>query len=94
VFDNVDVISNTLIHTVLMCICVMVVGTTVDTSCIIITLISAVTVSTPHMHTHTHTCTHTVLQPSWILSGTSWLSRHQKGTTRKVKPVWIYWNKR
>jgi len=30
----------------------------------------------------------------WILSGTTRLSRHQKGNTRKVKPVWIYWNKR
>jgi len=22
------------------------------------------------------------------------VSRHQKGTTRKVKPIWIYWSKR
>jgi len=32
--------------------------------------------------THTHTYTHTtVLRPSWILSGTTWVSRHQKGKT-------------
>jgi len=42
-------------------------------------------------HTNTHT---TILQPSWILSGTTQLSRHQKSNTRKVKPVWIYWSKR
>jgi len=41
------------------------------------------------MNTHT-----TVLWPSWILSGTTRVSRHQKGKTRKVKPVWIYWSKR
>jgi len=40
---------------------------------------------------HTHT---TVLRPSWILSGTTRVSRHQKGKTRKVKPIWIYWSKR
>ena len=46
------------------------------------------------MATHrTHTCT-TVLQPSWILSGTTRVSWHQKGKTRKVKPIWIYWSKR
>jgi len=39
--------------------------------------------------THTHT---TVLQPSWILSGTTRVSRHQKGKTRKVKPIWIEWS--
>ena len=32
-------------------------------------------------NTHTHT---TVLWPSWILSGTTRVSRHQKGKTRKV----------
>jgi len=38
-----------------------------------------------------------LLQPfygPWILSGTTRLSRYQKGKTRKVKPIWIYWNKR
>jgi len=46
--------------------------------------------------THRHIqYTHiTVLQPSWILSGTTRVSRHQKGKTRKVKPIWIYWSKR
>ena len=44
-------------------------------------------------HTHTHTQT-TVLRPSWILSGTTRVSRHQKGKTRKVKPIWIYWSNR
>jgi len=33
------------------------------------------------MYRHTHTDTHTVLQPSWILSGTTRVSRHQKGKT-------------
>jgi len=28
------------------------------------------------------------------LSGTSQVSRFQKGESRKVKPVWIYWSKR
>jgi len=41
--------------------------------------------------THTHT---NVLWPSWILSGTTQVSWHQKGKTRKVKPIWIYWSKR
>jgi len=39
---------------------------------------------------HTHT---TVLRPSWILSGTTLLSRHQTAKTRKVKPISIYWSK-
>jgi len=48
-----------------------------------------------HIHTHTHTHTQTtVLRPSWILSGTTQVSWHQKGKTRKVKPIWIYWSKR
>jgi len=42
-------------------------------------------------HTHTHT---TVLWSSWILSATTQVSRHQKGKTRKVKPIWIYCRKR
>jgi len=42
-------------------------------------------------HVHTHT---TILQPSWILSDTTEMSWHQKGKTRKVKPVWIFWSKR
>jgi len=43
----------------------------------------------PHKHTDI-----TVLRPSWILSGTTWVSWHQKCKTRKVKPVWIYRSKR
>ena len=43
-------------------------------------------------------CTHytqiTVLWPSWILSGTTWVSWQQKGKYRKVKLIWIYWSKR
>jgi len=42
-------------------------------------------------HTHTHT---TILRPSWILSGTTRVSQHQKGKTRKAEPIWIYWSKR
>jgi len=42
-------------------------------------------------HTHKHI---TVLWPSWILSRTTQLSRHQKGKTMKVKPIWLYWIKR
>jgi len=30
----------------------------------------------------------------WTSSGTTWVSRYQKGKTRKVKPIWIYWSKR
>jgi len=55
-----------------------------------------------HTHTHMHMCTRkhahtdtqTILQPSWILSGTTQVSRHKKGKTRKVKPIWIYGSKR
>jgi len=36
----------------------------------------------------------TILRPSWILSRTTPVSRHQKGKTRKVKQIWIYWSKR
>jgi len=35
-----------------------------------------------------------VLQLFWILSGTTRVSWYQKGKTRKVKPIWIYWSKR
>jgi len=28
------------------------------------------------------------------LSGTTQVSRYQKGKTRRVKPIWIYWSKR
>jgi len=46
-----------------------------------------------HAHAHMHACT-SILQPSWILSETNWVRQHQKGKTRKVKPIWIYWSKR
>jgi len=29
-----------------------------------------------------------------LLSGTTRVSRYQKGKTSKVKPIWIYWSKR
>jgi len=56
-----------------------------------------------HNYTHTHTCMHAcrhthrhtiVLRLFWILSGTTRVSRYQKGKTRKLKPVWIYCSKR
>jgi len=39
-------------------------------------------VNKQHARTHIHT---TVLWPSWIFSGTTQMSRHQKGKTRKGK---------
>jgi len=30
----------------------------------------------------------------WTLSRTARMSGDQKGKTRKVKPIWIYWSKR
>jgi len=30
----------------------------------------------------------------WTVSGTTRVSRYQKGKTRKVKPIGIYWSKR
>jgi len=50
----------------------------------------AVKTAMPTEHTHTHT---TILRP-WILSGTTQVSRKQKGKNRKAKPIWIYWSKR
>jgi len=38
-----------------------------------------------------------LLQPFlclWILFGTTWMSRYQKGKTEKPKPMWISWSKR
>jgi len=40
---------------------------------------------------HTHT---TILLLLCYLSGTTRVSRYQKGKTRKVKPIWIYWSKK
>jgi len=37
---------------------------------------------------HTHNCF------TALLFQTTWVSRHQKGKIRKVKPIWIYWSKR
>jgi len=48
-------------------------------------------------HAHTHARTHArtqLLRPSWILSGTTRVSQHQKGKTRKAKSICIYWRKR
>jgi len=44
--------------------------------------------------TTTTTTTTIVLQLFWILSRTTRVSWYQKGKTRKVKPIWIYWSKR
>jgi len=41
-----------------------------------------------------HNPTHNRFTALWILSGTTRVSQHQKGKTRKVKPIWIYWSKR
>jgi len=30
----------------------------------------------------------------WTVFGTTRMSQHYKGKTRKVKPIWIYWSKR
>jgi len=42
-------------------------------------------------HTHTHT---TVLLLVWNMSGSTRVSRYQKGNPRSLKPIWIYWSKR
>ena len=57
-------------------------------------LVTFLSLHSIHIQTHTHTHTHTILWPSCILPGTTPVSRHQKGKTRKVKPIWIYWSKR
>jgi len=31
---------------------------------------------------------------NWTVSGTTRVSRYQKGKTILVKPIWIYWSKR
>jgi len=61
-------------------------NTLVNMLCVIISYQSRL--SDSHTDTHNHFTT------SWILSGTTQVSRHQKGKTRKVKPLWIYWSKR
>ena len=54
-------------------------------------LLTMMTQLTGWNDTHTHT---TVLLLFWNLSGTTRVSRYQKGKTRKVQPIWIYWSKR
>jgi len=47
------------------------------------------------MHAGTHACTHTYTQPFYALLDfvqDSQVSMHQKGKTRKVKPICIYWS--
>jgi len=40
---------------------------------------------------HIHT---TILLLFWNMSGTTRVSRYQKGKTKKVETIWIYWSKR
>jgi len=42
-------------------------------------------------YAHTHTI---VLLLFWNLSGTTRVSKHQKGKKQEGKPIWIYWSKR
>jgi len=46
-----------------------------------------------HRHTHTHNCFTDLFNSVRDHPGIQ-VSRHQKGKTRKVKPIWIYWSKR
>ena len=39
-------------------------------------------------------CNNNRFMAPWTVSGTTWISRYQKGKTRNVKPIWIYWSKR
>jgi len=48
-------------------------------------------ISDESTHKYTHT---TVILLFWNLSGTTWVSRYQKGKPGRVKPMWIYWSKR
>jgi len=36
----------------------------------------------------------TVLMLFWNMSGTTHVSRYQKGKPGRLKPIWIYWSKR
>jgi len=60
---------------------------TSDTCILQLANIHFVFTSAPNTHT-------TILWPSWILSRTTRVSWHQKGKTRKVKPILIYWSTR
>jgi len=58
-------------------------------------LMLAILIESVSTHIHTHKHTHmTILYPSWTLSRTIQVSQQQKGKSRKVKPIWIYWSKR
>ena len=46
-----------------------------------------------HVRTHAYT-TIPFYSPVRFFSGTTCVSWHQKGKTKKVKPIWIYWSKR
>jgi len=61
-------------HTEMVCLPKMVIHPAGNEVTLLITTIHART----HAHTHTHT---TILLPSWILFGTTRMSRHQKGKT-------------
>jgi len=41
-----------------------------------------------HMQRDSATC------HKYKMSGTTWVSQNQKGKTRKVIPIWIYWSKK
>jgi len=45
---------------------------------LVIIIVKVIYVLSAQLHAHTHT---TILQPSWILSGTTRVSQHQKGKT-------------
>jgi len=49
---------------------------------------------TAHTHAHTHTHTHSHNHFTALLDFVWEYSAGQKGKTRKVKPIWIYWSKR
>jgi len=47
-----------------------------------------------HAHTHAHTHTRNHFMAVMDCFQDYQMSRHQKGKTRKVKLIWIYWSKR
>jgi len=63
----------------------------VDTTCREDRHVKIVYKTNLNYNTHTHT---TVLLLFWNMPGTTRVSRYQKGKTRKLKPIWIYWSKR
>jgi len=52
----------------------------------LVTILAQLRIQPTQEHTHTYTV---ILRLFWVLSGTTWVSRYQKGKTRKVKPIWI-----